>query len=149
MRSVRRHAASALWAVAVAVALLLALGALLANVFSDRDTVVVRSILDAASFVAGPFDGLLDFHHAGTASAPGTHDVPKEDLVNWATAAVVYLVAGRLVDAVVRPRRVTTASPTQPPAADRWNQPGPGADDPSGGPAEPDDAAGGSEAFPQ
>ena len=134
MRRLRRALATWVWWLAVAAALLLAVGALMSNVFQDREAAVVRQVLDAAAFVAGPFDDLFHFYESGTTTTPRAHDVPREDLVNWGLAAVACLVVGRGLDALLRPRAEQVAG------AEVRPQPGP---------AEPDGAAGESEASQQ
>jgi hypothetical protein len=115
MHQVRQWTARTIWALAVLAALVLAAGALLANIFEDRDTVVVREALDLAGFVAGPFDGLFHFYRDGTATTPGANDVPLEDLVNWGLGAAACLLGGRLLDGAVRPRgRSETPEVTSP-----------------------------------
>lgn len=132
MRRPRRWIADLVWIVALLVALILAAGALLVNLVREPETVVVRQVLDAARFLAGPFDGLLHFYRDGSAGRPGAEDVPLQDLVDWGMAAVGYLIVGRLLDLAIRPRgpQVSAGAASTP--------------DPR--PAEPGDAVEGSEA---
>ena len=74
------------------VALVLALGILLIVLGANRDNQIVGVVLDAARWLAGPFDGLFTLDNQKT-----------EIAVNWGLAAVVYyLVARLLVRLVVR-----------------------------------------------
>jgi hypothetical protein len=72
--------------VATAVALVLILGIVLVLLKANRSNDIVQVVRDAASFLAGPFDGLfkLDSNKAETA-------------VNWGIAAVVWYAVGRVI----------------------------------------------------
>jgi hypothetical protein len=72
--------------VATAVALILVLGIVLVLLEANRSNDLVQFVRDAASFLAGPFDGLftLDSNKA-------------EKAVNWGIAAVVWYAIGRLI----------------------------------------------------
>jgi hypothetical protein len=72
--------------VASAVALVLVAGILLVVLEANRSNDIVHAVRDAASFLAGPFDGLftLDSNKA-------------EKAVNWGIAAVVWYAIGRLI----------------------------------------------------
>jgi hypothetical protein len=69
-----------------AVALVLLLGIALVVLEANRSNDIVQVVRDAASFLAGPFDGLftLDNNKA-------------EKAVNWGLAAVVWFLLGRLI----------------------------------------------------
>jgi hypothetical protein len=69
---------------ATVVALVLILGIVLVLLEANRSNDLVHAIRDAASFLAGPFDGLfnLDSNKA-------------EKAVNWGIAAVVWYALGR------------------------------------------------------
>jgi hypothetical protein len=71
---------------ATAVALVLILGIVLVVLEANRSNDIVQAVRDAASFLAGPFDGLftLDSNKA-------------EKAVNWGIAAVVWYAIGRLI----------------------------------------------------
>jgi hypothetical protein len=72
--------------VATAVALVLVLGIVLVVLEANRSNDIVQIVRDAASFLAGPFDGLFKL------------DRPKvETAVNWGVAAVVWFLVGRLI----------------------------------------------------
>ena len=72
--------------VATAVALVLIAGIVLVLLEANRSNDIVQIVRDAASFLAGPFDGLftLDSNKA-------------EKAVNWGIAAVVWYGIGRLI----------------------------------------------------
>jgi uncharacterized membrane protein YjfL (UPF0719 family) len=74
-----------IWVV-TAVALVLIVGIVLVLLEANRSNDIVQVVRDAASFLAGPFDGLfrLDKQKVETA-------------VNWGVAAVVWYLLGRLI----------------------------------------------------
>ena len=80
-------------------ALFLAIGALLVALDANQGNGLVSFVLDGADTVdLGVFsrvEGIKDF---GKPNA----DV-KNALVNWGMAAVVWLVAGRVLDRIIRP----------------------------------------------
>jgi hypothetical protein len=69
-----------------AIALVLVAGILLVVLEANRSNELVQFVRDAASLLAGPFDGLftLDSNKA-------------EKAVNWGIAAIVWLAIGRLI----------------------------------------------------
>ena len=71
---------------ATVVALILIAGIVLVVLEANRSNDIVQVVRDAASFLAGPFDGLftLDSNKA-------------EKAVNWGIAAVVWYAIGRLI----------------------------------------------------
>jgi hypothetical protein len=72
--------------VASAVALVLVVGIVLVLLEANRSNDLVQAVRDAASFLAGPFDGLL------------TLDSNKaEKAVNWGIAAVVWYALARVI----------------------------------------------------
>jgi hypothetical protein len=71
---------------ATVVALVLILGIVLVLLEANRSNEIVQAVRDAASFLAGPFDGLF------------TMDSNKaEKAVNWGIAAVVWYALGRVI----------------------------------------------------
>lgn len=72
--------------VASVVAVVLIAGIVLVLLKANRSNDIVQAVRDAASFLAGPFDGLfrLDSNKAETA-------------VNWGIAAVVWYAVGRVI----------------------------------------------------
>ena len=82
----RASLARAVMLLTSALALILLLGILVVVLEANRSNDLVQFLRDAASFLAGPFDGLftLDSNKA-------------EKAVNWGIAAVVWLALGRLV----------------------------------------------------
>lgn len=93
--AVRNRIASAVWLVAVACAMVLAAGALLIALDANRSNDIVQWVLDAAGSLDGPFWKVFEFE--------GPDAAVKEHLVNWGLAAVAYLVAGRILDRIIRP----------------------------------------------
>ena len=65
---------------------MLVLGIVLVLLKADRSNDLVQAVRDAASFLAGPFDGLF------------TLDSPQASkALNWGIAAVVWYGAARLI----------------------------------------------------
>jgi hypothetical protein len=91
-------ARSGLWGLARIVSLvtsivvgLLVIGIVLVLLEANRSNEIVNALLDAASFLAGPFDNVftLDGHKASVG-------------VNWGLAALVYAVVGGFVARLLR-----------------------------------------------
>jgi hypothetical protein len=82
----RASIARAVMLLTSAIALVLVIGILLVVLEANRSNELVQFFRDAASLLAGPFDGLftLDSNKA-------------EKAVNWGIAAVVWLAIGRLI----------------------------------------------------
>ncbi len=95
----RTLVARIIWAVAVVLALVLALGALLIALDANRQNEAVRFVLDAAAAVdLGVFsrtDGIKQFS--------GANADLKNALFNWGLGAVAWLVIGKVLDKFVRP----------------------------------------------
>jgi hypothetical protein len=72
--------------VATAAALVLVLGILLVVLEANASNDIVSAVRDAASFLAGPFDGLF---------TPDDHKL--EVAINWGIAALVWYVLGRAI----------------------------------------------------
>ena len=72
--------------IATVIALILIAGILLVVLEANRSNDIVKIVHDAASFLAGPFDGLFNLTK---------HKV--EVAVNWGIAAVVWYAIGRLL----------------------------------------------------
>ena len=96
---VRLRVAQLVWLVCVLAALVLAVGALLVALEANTDNDLVQWVLDAADrldlTVFDRSNGIKDF--------TGKNADIKEALLNWGLAAIVWLVAGRIVDRVIRP----------------------------------------------
>jgi hypothetical protein len=96
---IRVLVAQVLWTVCVVFALVLAAGALCIALDANRDNGLVRFVLDFADGVdLGVFardNGIKDFG--------GANAETKNALFNWGLGAIVWLVAGRIVERVVRP----------------------------------------------
>ncbi|MGH2945731.1 MAG: hypothetical protein ACRDPC_05615 [Solirubrobacteraceae bacterium] len=95
MRAADRHAGAAVARASVAravimiatgVALVLIAGILLVVLEANRSNDIVQVVRDAASFLAGPFDGLFTLERQKV-----------EVAVNWGIAAVVWYALGRLI----------------------------------------------------
>jgi hypothetical protein len=72
--------------IASVLALLIVLGILLVVFEANRSNEIVQWVLDAARWLAGPFDGMFKPDNPKTAIA-----------VNWGIAAAVYYVIGALI----------------------------------------------------
>ena len=98
---VRLRLAQLVWLVCVVAALFLAVGALLIALGDsvNRDNDLVKFVLDTADKLdLGVFDlddGVLQFH--------GKNAETKDALLNWGLAAVTWLIAGRILDRIIRP----------------------------------------------
>ena len=96
---VRNVLATVIWLVAVVAAATLAIGALLIVLDFNRQNGVVEFITDAADNLN--FLGTLkEFQEGGK---KGGVDVTKTVLVNWGICAVVWIVAGKVIERLVRP----------------------------------------------
>lgn len=99
MTKFRSGLAQLIWLVAALCALILAVGALLVALDANRSNELVHFLLRAADTVdLGVFsrsDGVKQFRGEGA-------DV-KNALFNWGLGAVAWLVAGRILDRIVKP----------------------------------------------
>lgn len=90
---VRAKLASSVWLLAVVCALFLAVGALLVALRMNPDNSLVAFVRDGAELL--DFGSLKEFE--------GKNAEVKEHLVDWGVAALIYLVAGKVIDRIVRP----------------------------------------------
>ena len=90
---VRSSIASLVWLAAVVCALVLAVGALLVALRMNQDNAVVVVVTDGAK--------RLDFGELKRFTGKDAN--VKGALVNWGVAAIGYLVAGKVLDRVIRP----------------------------------------------
>jgi hypothetical protein len=98
---VRLRLAQLVWLVCVLAALFLAVGALLIALGDsvNRSNDLVQFVLDTADKLdLGVFD--LD---DGVFSFQGKNAETKDALLNWGLAAVTWLIAGRILDRIIRP----------------------------------------------
>jgi hypothetical protein len=72
--------------IATVVAAVLILGIVLVLLEANRSNDIVHFVREAASFLAGPFDGLFKLDNN-----------KLEKAVNWGLAAVVWYAVGRLI----------------------------------------------------
>lgn len=97
---VRTYLGRLIWLVCVLAALALAIGALMVALKANQDNGVVKGVLDLADTAdLGVFsrtNGIKEF-------SPPDADI-KNALFNWGIGALVWLVAGRILVWVVRPR---------------------------------------------
>lgn len=93
VRKLRNLIASLIWLVAVLVAAVLALGALFTALDqTNQSNEIVRWILERGHDLVGPFKDLFRLETAKNTL-----------LVNWGIAALVYLIAGKILERFVRP----------------------------------------------
>jgi len=98
---IRLRLAQVVWLVCVVAALFLAVGALLIALGDsvNRSNDLVQFVLDTADKLdLGVFDlddGVFSFH--------GKNAETKDALLNWGLAAVAWLIAGRILDRIIRP----------------------------------------------
>lgn len=100
---IRSRIASIVWLIAVLAAVVLAVGALLYALDANMKNDIVKGVLDTARKIDGPFWRIFEFHQDTKGPGQGPPDQTKDHLVNWGLAAVAYLVAGRILDRVIRP----------------------------------------------
>jgi hypothetical protein len=102
-RKLRSVLASVIWLLAVVAALVLAVGALLVALRFNLDNAVVKVITDLADKI--DFGVLKDFAVKKGAKPSVRQDAAiKSTLVNWGIAALIYLVVGKVLDRLIRPR---------------------------------------------
>ena len=93
VRRLRNLIASLIWLAAVLAAAVLALGALFTALDqTNQSNEIVRWILERGHDLVGPFKDLFRLETAKNTL-----------LVNWGIAALVYLIAGKIVERFVRP----------------------------------------------
>lgn len=96
---IRVRLAQLIWLVCALCALVLALGALLIALDANEKNALVDFVLRAADYVDldvfGREGGIKQFRGEGAAV--------KNALFNWGLGAVAWLVAGRILDRVVKP----------------------------------------------
>ncbi|MEV0791159.1 hypothetical protein [Kribbella sp. NPDC050459] len=93
VRKLRNLIASLIWLAAVLAAAVLALGALFTALDqTNQSNEIVRWILERGHDLVGPFKDLFRLETAKNTL-----------LVNWGIAALVYLIAGKILERIVRP----------------------------------------------
>ncbi|MEV0286055.1 hypothetical protein AB0H36_18225 [Kribbella sp. NPDC050820] len=93
VRRLRNLIASLIWLVAVLAAAVLALGALFTALDqTNQSNEIVRWVLERGHDLVGPFKDLFRLETAKNTL-----------LVNWGIAALVYLIAGKIIERFVRP----------------------------------------------
>jgi hypothetical protein len=93
VRKLRNLLASLIWLAAVLAAAVLALGALFTALDqTNQSNEIVRWILERGHDLVGPFKDLFRLETAKNTL-----------LVNWGIAALVYLIAGKIIERIVRP----------------------------------------------
>ncbi|MFI7064777.1 hypothetical protein ACIBL3_27545 [Kribbella sp. NPDC050124] len=93
VRRLRNLIASLIWLIAVLAAAVLALGALFTALDqTNQSNEIVRWVLERGHDLVGPFKDLFRLETAKNTL-----------LVNWGIAALVYLIAGKIIERFVRP----------------------------------------------
>ena len=97
--TVRSSIASIVWSIAFLCAAVLAVAALMVALEADNANAVVSFVKDTARTLD------LGVLSPGDGSFTPTHDpeLVRAALVNWGLAAVLYLVAGKFADRIIRP----------------------------------------------
>ncbi len=88
----RATLARVIGAIAAIVTLILLVGIALVLLKANQGNDIVGAIRDAASWLAGPFDGMFSFDKQRTETA-----------VNWGVAAAVWFLVGRLLARIIAP----------------------------------------------
>lgn len=96
---VRTRVAQLIWVVFALAALFLAVGALCIALDANQDNSLVAFVLD----VAGAVDLGIFSRENGIKEFGGGNADTKNALFNWGLGAVAWLVAGRILDRIVRP----------------------------------------------
>ena len=101
MTTARGYVGRAVWLVCALAAVVLAVGALLVVVDANQHNALVRFVLRLAGWAdVGVFsrtDGIKQFH--------GANATVDNALFNWGLGAVAWLVVGRVLERLIRPRR--------------------------------------------
>jgi hypothetical protein len=84
---------------AVVCALFLAVGALLIALDANQDNALVKFVID----VADAIDLRVFSRDNGVFEFDGDNAATKDALANWGLGAVAYLVAGRILERIIRP----------------------------------------------
>jgi hypothetical protein len=99
VNKVRGYVATAVWVLAVLAAVILAVGALMVTLDFNKDNAIVDFFVTTANNL--DFGIFKDFKPGKGESA---HDAEvKRVLVNWGIAAIIYLVAGKILERIIRP----------------------------------------------
>jgi hypothetical protein len=101
---VRTVVAQLVWVACSVAALFLALGALFIAFDANTDNALVRFVLDVADALdLGVFD-----RDDGIKQWTSSNAETKNALFNWGLAALVWLIAGRVLDRLIRPSEPAT-----------------------------------------
>ncbi|GAA5117976.1 hypothetical protein GCM10023339_29780 [Alloalcanivorax gelatiniphagus] len=96
---IRAVLAQVIWVACALAALVLAIGALLIALDANRSNALVEAVLDAADVLdLGVFsrgDGIKQFRGEGAQV--------KNALLNWGLGAIAWLIAGRILERIVKP----------------------------------------------
>jgi len=96
----RRILAQVVWTLCVLAALVLAVGALLVALKANEGNALVKAVMHVAGVVdLGVFDRVNGIKQFG-----GSDAATKDALFNWGLGALAWLIVGRLIDRVLRPR---------------------------------------------
>lgn len=99
---VRSGIAHAVWVLAVIAAVILAVGALLIALDFNRSNGFVKFLTDTADNI-NVLGVLKDFQPDGKGEKAKHAAEVKRVLVNWGICAVVYLIAGKVLERLIRP----------------------------------------------
>lgn len=100
VRRVRTVVGQLVWLVCLLAAIVLAVGALLVVVKANPHNALVKAVMRLADIAdVGVFDRTNGIKQFG-----GSNPVIKDALFNWGIGAVVWLVVGRILERIIRPR---------------------------------------------
>jgi hypothetical protein len=97
--SIRARVAQVVWLLFVIPALFLALGALCVALDFNQSNPLVEFVLDGAEI----FDLRVFSMDDGLKTFEGSNADTKNALFNWGIGAIAWLVAGRILDRIIRP----------------------------------------------
>lgn len=98
--AVRTNIARLVWLVCLLAALVLAVGALLVTLKANQSNGLVKAVLNLADTADLGIFG----RHNGIKHFTGQDAATKNALFNWGIGALVWLVVGRVLDRIIRPR---------------------------------------------
>ena len=99
---IRATLAQLVWLACAFAALLLAVGALLIALDFNRSNAIVDLVTQAADRI--DFGEFKEFE-AGKSKASRDSALTKSVMVNWGIAAIIYLVVGKVLERLLRPKK--------------------------------------------
>jgi TRAP-type C4-dicarboxylate transport system permease small subunit len=108
-KRIRSILASVVWLAAVVCALALAVGALMIALQLNQTNSIVKAVLDVAQTIDFGVFKEFEPNPPEDATRAEVQDarqsaITKSVMVNWGLAALIYLVVGKVLDRIIRPR---------------------------------------------